>query len=194
MTLNLCGHSSFAWSRDVGGNLCNQFGFEKMSPVCCQILNVQGELMFFLMYVMPVEIKLLMSLNCEVICYLPKWCMLVVYPRYGVWIGFFSYICHQVAALLSLVDAWEILFLMVLNSSLTLILRILSQTSFLSYLYTKQLLLFKCFLLLWMNDDFAINKILRVPVGVQTMLLSPVWTPLGAVSKKESVISACVYW
>lgn len=35
-------------------------------------LNVQDELMFLLMYVMPVEIKLLMSLNCEVICYLPK--------------------------------------------------------------------------------------------------------------------------
>lgn len=76
----LVGHSSFAWNRDVGGNLYNQFGFEKMSPVCCQIfssLNVQDELMFFLMYVMPVEIKLLMSLNCEVICYLPKLCMLI---------------------------------------------------------------------------------------------------------------------
>lgn len=47
-------------------------------------LNVQDELLFFLMYVMPVEIKLLMSLNCEVICYLPKLCMLVVYPRYGI--------------------------------------------------------------------------------------------------------------
>lgn len=68
-------------------------------------LNVQDELMFLLMYVMPVEIKLLMSLNCEVICYLPKWRMLVVYPRYGIWIGFFSYISHQVAALLSMVDA-----------------------------------------------------------------------------------------
>lgn len=64
----------------MGRNLYSQFGFEKMSPVCCQIfssLNVQDELMFFLMYVMPVEIKLLMSLNCEVICYLPKLCMLV---------------------------------------------------------------------------------------------------------------------
>lgn len=139
-TLNLCGHSSFAWNSNVGGNLYNQFGFEKMSPVCCQIffnLNVQDELMFFLMYVMPVEIKLLMSLNCEVICYLPKLCMLVVYPSYGIWIGLFSHICHQVAALLSWLDAWEILFLMVLDLSLTLILRIMSQTLFLSYLYTK---------------------------------------------------------
>lgn len=87
MTLNLCGHSSSVWNRDVGGNLYYQFGFEKMSPVCCQIfsnLNVQDELLFFLMYVMPVEIKLLMSLNCEVICYLPKLCMLAVYPRYGI--------------------------------------------------------------------------------------------------------------
>lgn len=47
-------------------------------------LNVQDELMVFLMYVIPVEIKLLMSLNCEVICYLPKLRMLVVYLRYGV--------------------------------------------------------------------------------------------------------------
>lgn len=50
MTLNLCGHSSFTWNSHVWGNLCNQFGFEKMSPVCCQIfssLNVQDELMFF---------------------------------------------------------------------------------------------------------------------------------------------------
>lgn len=43
----------------------------------------------------------------------------------------------KLAALLYLVDAWEIIFLMVLNLSLTLILGILSQTSCLSYLYTK---------------------------------------------------------
>lgn len=43
----------------------------------------------------------------------------------------------KLAALLYLVDAREILFLMALNLSLTLILRILSQTSFLTYLYTK---------------------------------------------------------
>lgn len=84
-TLNLCVQSNFAWSSDVGESL--QFGFETMSPVHCHIfssLNVQDELMFFLLYVMPVEIKLMLSLNCEVICYLPKFCMLVVYPSSGI--------------------------------------------------------------------------------------------------------------
>lgn len=61
-TLNLCVQSNFAWNSDAGGNLYKQFGFETMSPsVCCQIfsnLNVQDELMLFLMYVMLVEIKL----------------------------------------------------------------------------------------------------------------------------------------
>lgn len=65
----------------------NSLDLKKMSLVCCQFFfysNVQDELMFFLMYVMPVEIKLLMSLNCEVICYLPRLCMLVVHPSYGI--------------------------------------------------------------------------------------------------------------
>lgn len=77
---------SFAWNRDVGENLYNHLDLKKchMYAQMFSNLNVQDELMFFLMYVMPVEIKLLMSLNCEVICYLPKLCMLVVYPRYGI--------------------------------------------------------------------------------------------------------------
>lgn len=43
----------------------------------------------------------------------------------------------QLAALLSLVDVPEILFIMVLDLSLTLILGVLEQTLFLNYLFTK---------------------------------------------------------
>lgn len=56
--------AGFAWNRDVGGGISTITLDLKKCHLYAQMfssLNVQDELMFFLMYVMPVEIKLLMS-------------------------------------------------------------------------------------------------------------------------------------
>lgn len=103
VTLNLCVHSNFAWNSDVGGNICNQSVWVWNNVTFCALSNFfqfkcTGWINVFLCMSCQLKLNLLLSLNCEVICYLPKSCTLVVYPSYGIWIGFLLLrICHPIS-------------------------------------------------------------------------------------------------